>query len=724
MSGEKKFATADEAKRPVPQSEFQVRTGSLKSHGPLDIGERKGSGGAVRRYFDHDSIPQVLKLYRDKFRKASHAVLGETVSLRQLNLHPNILKAYSLVIVANFHVSEWFKQWLRTAKLPQTETILNSRVALTLPAGCASLEDVWFARKGVDRFAEQGMCVLPSKVTSAMLMPVVLYQLFRAVQFTHENDIIHRDIKPANIILFTNSIDSKEQEWVPLVQLADFGLALLSYSQDPRVQYTTGIITPGYKAPELLQRNPQWVKTTRYSPAVDMWSCGVIMFRMLFDNFPFGIQQLEPEPDQYQKIKRYDTATHLGTYLAKIGKSKFTPTQVASGEASATLYLLARLLAFEPSKRITAGEAVKDPYFVKFHSHFVEIVKRRFPFRLPSDPCLGHLLIQSSQQAQGKEGGLPQKWAQQEALRPWMLMMVQEYYGPNIQGFNLVVEILDNFMSDKSLPSLSARVIWLLASAAFLIAARLSEGSFEIHHGLTATSLLLKLGPHGPELLARLVLLILQKNHCTIQLATLAQVVFHYLFHNKSHNHSVSAESLRRLDLLIFLTLLHPTLRYHYHPAALATGILYVWEQLEDQCFDTCIADTTQQLARNWPVTLQEFVGSSNPLTEQHGFPSQLLTELSKVLAFYAPYTLFPERFRIARKEFQQKLTSYLSDIRGSLRGPQCIAPLLSPSSIPDPLFPWQEIPSAIDKLWQPRILESEKKEEKHSTRKRKQTSE
>ena len=79
--------------------------------------------------------------------------------------------------------------------------------------------------------------------------------------------MMHRDLKPQNILI-TESMQ---------VKLADFGLArCFSF---PMKKFTKEIATLWYRAPELMLGNEN------YSPAVDIWAVGCIMYEM-YTNVP------------------------------------------------------------------------------------------------------------------------------------------------------------------------------------------------------------------------------------------------------------------------------------------------------------------------------------------------------------------------------------------------------------------------------------------------------
>ena len=93
----------------------------------------------------------------------------------------------------------------------------------------------------------------------------IIKQLLNALSYLHYScDICHRDIKPENII-FT------EKDDISHIKLLDFGLSTDSFESKLKMQ-NCGTIT--YMAPEQ-------ISSLRYTKGVDIWSVGIILYRLL-----------------------------------------------------------------------------------------------------------------------------------------------------------------------------------------------------------------------------------------------------------------------------------------------------------------------------------------------------------------------------------------------------------------------------------------------------------
>ena len=99
-------------------------------------------------------------------------------------------------------------------------------------------------------------------------------QVLEGVAYLHSKGIVHRDLKLENILLADNTAKTT-------IKIADFGLSKV-FSASTTLSTVCG--SPLYMAPELLTVEQQG----DYSPAVDVWSVGVVLFILLAGYSPFG----------------------------------------------------------------------------------------------------------------------------------------------------------------------------------------------------------------------------------------------------------------------------------------------------------------------------------------------------------------------------------------------------------------------------------------------------
>ena len=120
-------------------------------------------------------------------------------------------------------------------------------------------------------------------------------QLISGVWYIHQRKIVHRDLKLENLLLDRNRN----------VIITDFGFAnRFEHRSDDLMQTSCG--SPCYAAPELVISEGAYVGS-----AVDIWSCGVILYAMLAGYLPFDDDPANPDGDNINLLYRYIVNTPL-----------------------------------------------------------------------------------------------------------------------------------------------------------------------------------------------------------------------------------------------------------------------------------------------------------------------------------------------------------------------------------------------------------------------------
>jgi len=157
----------------------------------------------------------------------------------------------------------------------------------------------------------------------------VLYQILKAVSYMHKKGIVHRDIKPENILFETDDENSP-------IKIIDFGLARMHDGQHGEPPMTTIVGTPYYIAPDVLRR--------QYDKSCDLWSVGVIAYILMCGYPPFNGGS---NSETHASILR-------GRYHFPSREWKHTSREARD--------FVRRLLQSDPSKRMTAEEALNHPW--------------------------------------------------------------------------------------------------------------------------------------------------------------------------------------------------------------------------------------------------------------------------------------------------------------------------------------------------------------------------
>ncbi|KAJ5929517.1 Mitogen-activated protein kinase spm1 [Penicillium verhagenii] len=180
-----------------------------------------------------------------------------------------------------------------------------------------------------------------------------IYQILCGLKYIHSANVLHRDLKPGNLLV---NADCE-------LKICDFGLAR-GFSIDPEENagyMTEYVATRWYRAPEIM------LSFQSYTKAIDVWSVGCILAELLGGR-PFF--KGRDYVDQLNQILHYlgtpneDTLEYVRNlpFMPKIPFQRLFPN--ANPDA---LDLLDRMLAFDPSSRISVEEALEHPYLHIWH---------------------------------------------------------------------------------------------------------------------------------------------------------------------------------------------------------------------------------------------------------------------------------------------------------------------------------------------------------------------
>ncbi|KAL1459080.1 hypothetical protein WDU94_011089 [Cyamophila willieti] len=151
-------------------------------------------------------------------------------------------------------------------------------------------------------------------------------QIASALEYLHEIGAAHRDIKCENILI-TRCLNAR---------LADYGFSRLF--KTPKDLSMTFCGTATYAAPEILKNIPYIARPS------DIWSLGVVLYRVLNKKFPFG-----------------DLNTKIRALIKRQENQEYTFSSLYDISMDAKK-LIKRMLTLAPARRPTAKEVQNDAW--------------------------------------------------------------------------------------------------------------------------------------------------------------------------------------------------------------------------------------------------------------------------------------------------------------------------------------------------------------------------
>lgn len=210
---------------------------------------------------------------------------------------------------------------------------------------------------------------------------------FKGLEFCHRNWVLHRDLKPNNLLIASDG----------RLKIADFGLAREFADADAKM--THQVVTRWYRSPELL------FGARSYTGAVDIWAAGCIfaelMLRLPYMAGETDFEQLEvifralgtPTEEEWPNHKTLNDFYELKPVYPKQDLRMLFTAAPLNG-----INLLSRCLTFNPSKRITALQALKHDYFHEkpLPTHPAKLPKpsaELVPRQVPGEEVNGHQTV-------------------------------------------------------------------------------------------------------------------------------------------------------------------------------------------------------------------------------------------------------------------------------------------------------------------------------------------
>jgi len=169
---------------------------------------------------------------------------------------------------------------------------------------------------------------------------LIMFDILSGIRFLHRHKIAHRDLKMENVLCTAKTFPLR-------CKLADFGLAnFIVAGSDSVGLFQSQVGSPQYLAPEILNHMP-------YKHYVDMWAAGVILYNLIFSEYPFDGSTME-------QVKAVIDKNHT-PYRNKPQWTQLPPD---------VQRLLESLLHRNPLRRATAEDALRNGWIQAVASRY------------------------------------------------------------------------------------------------------------------------------------------------------------------------------------------------------------------------------------------------------------------------------------------------------------------------------------------------------------------
>jgi len=270
---------------------------------------------------------------------------------------PVAIKRIANVFAHNIDAKRVLRELKLLRHLSSHENVISLLDIMTIPPEEAeTFTDIYMVMELMDTDLHQ--IVKSTQALGQEHFVHFLFQILRALKYTHSAGVIHRDLKPANVVL-----DASCE-----TRVCDFGLARPTAVSGEL--FTEYVATRWYRAPEII------FNSGVYSSAVDMWAVGCIFAELLLRR-PLlpgrdQVHQLSlilsfcgtPSPQEIADIRNENARAYVQ------GHGFCDPQDMAAifpNASEEAVDLLEKLLVFNPEERLTAAQALAHPFFAELH---------------------------------------------------------------------------------------------------------------------------------------------------------------------------------------------------------------------------------------------------------------------------------------------------------------------------------------------------------------------
>ncbi|KAJ8314742.1 hypothetical protein KUTeg_006892 [Tegillarca granosa] len=237
----------------------------IKRAGPYLLGPRLGSSPVrsivqclARKEGTDDFYTLKILTFEDKGRESQDGRQGKML------MHTE----YSLLSLLRYQDGD--EAWEEKETLDshgQIEYTGQKKHRLCLVLDCLIPHD--FSDRNADLVNLQHYVIKEKKLSEKEAI-VIFYDIVRVVESLHEKNIVHRDLKLGNMVL---------NKRTRRVIITNFCLGKHLMSEKDLLKDQRG--SPAYISPDVLSGKPYLGKPS------DMWALGVVLFTMLYGQFPF-----------------------------------------------------------------------------------------------------------------------------------------------------------------------------------------------------------------------------------------------------------------------------------------------------------------------------------------------------------------------------------------------------------------------------------------------------